>query len=108
MAPWIIPFAVRSPVTGIDRVAVETIGDDIVCFDQFRCAGARQQVFFRIVGVTKADMAVCINHFLMGEYVVCDHDVAKCFGAGGHVEFPFKHDQHSTLSRAGTRSCRLP
>ena len=39
------PFAVRSPVTGIDHVAVETIGDDIVAFDQFRCAGARQQVF---------------------------------------------------------------
>ena len=60
----------------VDRFALLVELDQIVTLDQFRRQRARHEKTLRIVGMPHADMAVSVDHVLVGENAVCDHKVA--------------------------------
>src|SRR5580693_3816289 len=65
------PLQIGRAAALVDRGAVKGIFNDIVAFDAFRRAGARQQITLRIVGMAGADMAEGIDDALLGQNAIC-------------------------------------
>ncbi len=61
----------------LDRLALLVEFDQIVTLDQLRRPRARHEETLRIVGMPHADMAVGVDHILVGQNAIGDHKVAQ-------------------------------
>ena len=71
-----------------DRLTLLVELDQIVPLDQFRRTRPRQEEAFRIVGVPHADVAVGVDHVLIGEDAVGDDEIAQKIVELAHVGCP--------------------
>src|SRR6516225_10485800 len=73
------PFAIEKPNRRRDRLRVERKFQDVARLDQFRTAGACQQISSGIGRMAHADMAEAIEHALMSKNAICKSKFVACF-----------------------------
>ena len=82
------PFAIGRAVLQIDRLAIELEFHEIVAGNQFRRAGPRHEITFRIVRRTNADMTKGIDHPFTGQYPIGDNQFGQTCHQRIHLILP--------------------
>ena len=73
---------------GLRGRSIHIVGDNVACPHQAGAARDGEEKFCRVRGVAQADMAIGVEHFLMRQNAVCDHDVAPGALDQVHCLFP--------------------
>src|SRR5262249_919707 len=102
-------LAIEKPGRRHDRLRVEREFQDVTRLDQFRAAGARQQISPGIGRMAHADMAEAIEHALMCKDAICKGKFVACFVESRHQIPPgritFRHCCLRPDSVMGCPSC---
>jgi len=68
---------IRAASAGVDRVIIEIVFHDVLGRYQGRCARARDEIMFRVLGRAHADMTESVEDILICQDVVHEHQIAQ-------------------------------